>query len=44
MNLSNKRKKDIVRFIVGGVVALLLSKSEKIINKKADDYFGPDED
>lgn len=36
-------KKDIVRFVAAGLAALLLSKAEKFINKKADDYYGPDQ-
>jgi hypothetical protein len=42
-NLKPQQKKDLVRFVIGGLAALLISKSEKFVNKKADDYFGPDE-
>lgn len=42
-NLTRQHKKDIVRFLAGGLAAYLLSKSEKFINKKADEYYGPDE-
>lgn len=41
--MNNKRKKDIIKFLVGGAIALVLAKAEKLIDKKADDYF-PDED
>jgi hypothetical protein len=43
-NLKPQQKKDLVKFLVGGLFAVLLSKGEKIINKKADDHFGPDEE
>lgn len=36
------QKKALVRFVVAGAFALLLSKVETLINDKADDYFGPD--
>jgi hypothetical protein len=41
--VTPKQKKDIVKFLVAGAFALLLSKIEDRINDKADDYFGPDE-
>ena len=41
--MNNKRKKDIVKFIVGGIVALALAKAEKFIDKKTDEHF-PDEE
>lgn len=42
--LSNQNKKDLVKFLVAGAFAVLLSKLEKGINKKADEFFGPDEE
>lgn len=42
-NIPPQQKKAIVRFFVGGAIALLLKKSETLVNKKADAYFGPDE-
>lgn len=42
-NLKPVAKKDIVRFVAAGIAAVLLSKAEKFINKKADEYYGPDE-
>lgn len=41
--VNNKRKKDLIKFVIGGAIALVLAKAEKLIDKKADDYF-PDED
>lgn len=42
--LKPQNKKDIVKFLVAGAFAVLLSKIEKAVNNKADDYFGPDEE
>jgi hypothetical protein len=42
-NLSNQQKKDAVRFVVAGLIAVILKKAEKAINAKADEHFGPDE-
>ncbi|AOZ64916.1 hypothetical protein [Streptomyces phage Psst4] len=42
--LKPQNKKDIVKFLVAGAFAVLLSKIEKGINNKADEYFGPDEE
>jgi hypothetical protein len=42
VKFTPQKKKDLVRFLVAGFAALLISKSEKFVNKKADDYFGPD--
>jgi hypothetical protein len=44
VELSNKNKKDIVVFLAAGAAALLIRKIEKIINKKADEYFPDDEE
>jgi hypothetical protein len=41
--VNNTRKKDIIKFFVAGAFALALAKVEKLIDKKADEYF-PDED
>lgn len=41
--MNSKTKKEIVRFLVGGALTLLLYKGEKLIYKKTDEYFGPDE-
>lgn len=40
--MNAAQKKALVRFVVAGAFALLLSKVETLINDKADDYFGPD--
>lgn len=41
--MNNKRKKDIIKFIVGGAFALILAKIETAINEKADERY-PDEE
>ena len=41
--MTPQNKKDAVKFLAAGVAALVLSRLERIINEKADDYFGPDE-
>jgi hypothetical protein len=41
--VTNQNKKDLFKFLVAGAFAVLLSKIEKAANKKAEDYFGPDE-
>lgn len=41
--MKNQQKKDLVKFLVAGAFAVLLSKIEKTINNKADEHFGPDE-
>ncbi len=42
MKFTPQKKKDLIRFVAGGLAAYFLSKAEKLINNKADDYFGPD--
>jgi hypothetical protein len=42
--VKNQSKKEIVVFLAAGLAALAMHKIEKFINKKADDYFGPDEE
>lgn len=43
MKLTPDVKKALVRFIAGGVVALLIKKAESIVNEKADKHFSTDE-
>jgi hypothetical protein len=43
MKLSNKHKKDFLRFALAGVAAVIIKKIEGAINKKADEHF-PDEE
>lgn len=42
--MKNMRKKDIIKFFVGGAIALALAKAEKLIDKKADEYFPEEAD
>lgn len=42
VKFTPQKKKDLIRFVAGGLAAYFLSKAEKLINTKADDYFGPD--
>jgi hypothetical protein len=42
--MTPAQKKMIVKFVAAGVAAILIGKVEGIINKRADDYFGNDED
>ena len=42
MFLCNQQKKDLVKFLAAGIAAVLLGRIEKMINKQADEYFGPD--
>jgi hypothetical protein len=41
--VNAKQKKALVRFVVAGVIALILHKAEDVINDKTDEYFGADE-
>lgn len=43
MKLSNKHKKDLLRFLLAGTAAVIIKKIEGAVNKKAEDVF-PDED
>jgi hypothetical protein len=42
MTLSNKHKKDIIRFVLAGTAALLIKKFEGLANKKAEEAFPDD--
>lgn len=42
--MTQQQKKDLVKFLVGGLAALAISKIESTINKKANDYFGTDKE
>lgn len=41
--MNAKQKKALVRFVIAGIAALLIHKVEDVVNDKADEYFGADE-
>jgi hypothetical protein len=43
-NLSNKHKRDIVRFALGGIAAVLIKNIAEAANKKAESLFPDSED
>lgn len=41
--VNNKQKKALIRFVLAGIVGLVIHKAEEVINDKTDERF-PDED